>query len=721
MLSAVVLFVSALSILIGSLEVFDKFERDANMISSQKAYELFFDRILGAVKMDQVGETLSVMPDSYAKMNPIDFADALRSTANQTTYFTVYQVFDAGRTAYEERLSEMYNQTIRITDIGSVAPSARREIYWPEYFHGDNMTHSFDFLSDTMYASLLNRLMNTGMITFSVPIETRDGALGFLELFPIFETDQWGGRGFLGKVTAFETILKSQMQIITLMLSENSGHYSLHMTQNGVEYEAYDGDDGTKWSRPQVFSVTTDLDDTTTLSAKGFQDVSGMDPSAKIGLLFAGTVISVALGVWEYMRIDSSKKVREGSMEKSKFVSNMSHEIRTPLNGIIGMTDIMDKTSLDPELRYCVDVIRSCGSSLLRLINNILDISSIEAGRIDLNHEWVDIHPFILDLVSDSWTTMSTRCSSLIEKTVITIHPSVPHTRIRCDPLRVNQVMTNLLTNAFKYTKRGSVSVEVLCTDGKQEGNVLVHVMVADTGVGIPHESLDDLFKPFTRLQGTEYIEGTGIGLCIAKGIALKMGGDITCESTVGSGSKFTFTFVATGKVSSAVGTPLKREFTKNDHGTTNNDEKNTRAESRYVVSAQTKFLVADDIRINRSIIERLLVKHGCSADIAVDGQEALDLCQKTKYDVILIDNVMPRMSGIEATSMIRTTKGPSQKAVIIVVSADVLRSSIATYMKAGANGFIPKPFRQKDLFAKLSDLTDFVEKVDVRDDCVNT
>jgi signal transduction histidine kinase/amino acid transporter/ActR/RegA family two-component response regulator len=360
---------------------------------------------------------------------------------------------------------------------------------------------------------------------------------------------------------------------------------------------------------------------------------------------------------------------------KSEFLAMMSHEVRTPLNGVLGFASLLEGTSLDDEQQNSVEIIRRSGESLLVIIDDILDFSKIEAGRLRLVSEPFDLPACVREAVAI--------CSPPLDKDVrleTVIAPTVPATLVG-DANRLRQILVNLLGNGVKFTHSGSV---VLTIEPSDRPGVL-RFSVTDSGIGIPEDKLDQLFKPFSQVDtsSTRRYGGTGLGLAICRNLVRLMGGEINVKSEPGVGSTFSFTLPT---ISAAPADPSPEGIT--------------------LPVTPLRILLAEDIELNRTLTLAMLAEFGCHADVAVDGEECLDRFASRPYDLILMDLRMPRMDGLTATREIRrreatsTTRVPVQ---ICALTANLMPADHEACRAAGMNDILAKPLRRELLAAALA------------------
>jgi signal transduction histidine kinase/CheY-like chemotaxis protein/HPt (histidine-containing phosphotransfer) domain-containing protein len=370
---------------------------------------------------------------------------------------------------------------------------------------------------------------------------------------------------------------------------------------------------------------------------------------------------------------ERTRALLQASRARASFLANVSHEVRTPLNGVLGMAQLLLATPLTPEQREYVETLESSAGSLVALIDDVLDVSKIEAGKLELEEVDFDLHALVEESLRGYRVSARARGLSFD----VRVDPALPRW-LRGDPLRLRQMLSNLVSNALKFTSEGGLGVDVARMHSNPAG-IEVRFEISDTGIGIAPEALPRLFQPFSQADAstTRHFGGTGLGLAICRSLAERMGGRIGVASAPGKGSVFWFSAVLGRALGAA-----------------------TPARGLAPVAAAVpggpalRVLVAEDNVVNQRVTRAFLERLGCTVDVVGDGRAAVAACERAAYDAVLMDLQMPDLDGFEATALIRAGAGPSARAPILALTAATREQERQRCLAVGMNDVLRKPLR---------------------------
>ena len=381
--------------------------------------------------------------------------------------------------------------------------------------------------------------------------------------------------------------------------------------------------------------------------------------------------------------VESARDAAEAATRvKSEFLANMSHEIRTPLNGVLGMAQALESRPLDSETREMVATIRESGSNLMSILNDVLDLSKIEAGRLDIAPVDTSVLQALRQVHALFLPTAQDKNVSFL------LSSDVPETEVlRFDPVRVRQCVLNLVSNAVKFTRDGQVEIK-LSVSPTGADRTLVTIEVSDTGIGMDDRTCARLFEAFSQADAstTRKFGGTGLGLAISRRLARMMGGDIVVYSRPGEGSVFVLTFLADAPIPIPVSTTSPRLDA-----------------SKAMRLRGARVLLTDDNAINRQVVRLFLQPQGAVITEASNGREALDALLRDNFDLVLLDVHMPVMDGLETIRRIRQSDAAWHGLPVIALTADAMAGDRERLLAIGMSGYVSKPIDQAQLLAAIA------------------
>lgn len=422
-----------------------------------------------------------------------------------------------------------------------------------------------------------------------------------------------------------------------------------------------------------------------------------------IGILCMGTIsTALALAAAEYAARDLTRQLVEareqaeaGNEAMSQFLARMSHEVRTPLNGVLGMAQSLQVSDPREDQRQKLDVILESGTVLMGVLNDVLDLSKVKAGQIDIRPVEEDLGRVLRGL-HQLWLPKAELKDLVLNLKIPDDFPK----HLNFDPLRVRQCVSNLVSNAIKFTDRGRV--EILASAREIDGGAMtISIAVRDTGIGVPEEVRGRLFDPFVQIDDVVHRRsgGSGLGLSITRKLSRLMGGDVTLEPNKGRGTTFELTFKATAPHSALEPEPQEA------------DPQDTlalvpRGASLLPLPNDLRVLLVEDNPVNRRVARQFLEPVGARITEAVDGLAALTQLARQPFDVVLLDVHMPVMDGIETIRQIRASGEPWAEIPVLAMTADAMIGDRERYLDEGMDGYIPKPVDARALMEALAGVT---------------
>ena len=415
-----------------------------------------------------------------------------------------------------------------------------------------------------------------------------------------------------------------------------------------------------------------------------YDDVAVVDGKQFLGVVSVQSILNALAE----RQIESAHQVARARMD---FLARMSHEIRTPMNAILGVADLLQETTLSTEQEEYVQIFHSAGNILLNVVNDVLDLSKIEAGQVRLESIYVDLDDLIRDITS------LTRLNA--DKKGLQFFLDIPESGfqpVMSDPTRIRQILLNLTGNAVKFTETGQITLTVQRVGTSSS----IHFAVSDTGPGIREDKLHAIFQPFQQAENStsRHYGGTGLGLPISSNLVGAMGGKLQVESTPGRGSRFFFSLPLPQA-------PRKQDsLHKRHHG-------NIPSASPAAPQSQ-KILIAEDVPVNRKMLELFLKNTGITSVTVENGRDALEIFQQDMFDAVLMDVEMPVMDGLEATRRIRAWEQERCQncTPIIALTAHAFPEIREQAFEAGCTSYLTKPFKKAEILAAIKGIADSPE-----------
>ncbi|MBV1907648.1 MAG: response regulator [Pseudomonadales bacterium] len=591
---------------------------------------------------------------------------------------------------YEGTPRDVWIRNVRsyqeVDDSYAVAAWADKQgvVRWVEPLKGNEKIVNLSLRRDAIRRTAFDLARETGEMVFTEPTRLASENSGFLALHPLY----------IGEVFSGVIVLAFHVENwLNATLSDRFGGYVLNIEFDGNSIFNF-GKDTRKTSSfahtvPIGLSNKT-LDLVVTPTEIGLANIQTLVPeytfvlivllALSVGILVHGETSKTANRILQQnakVLLIAKEEAEAANIAKSEFLANMSHEIRTPLNGVIGMAEMLKTANLNHEEMNDLLTLQSSSESLLSVVNNILDVSKMEAGQMTLEIIPFDLHDMVNSTVS---IVRSEADKKSLELRVV--QDSKGPKFVVGDPQRIRQVLLNLVNNAVKFTESGSITISTeLCCDS--EGSCQCKFDVDDTGMGLPRNNIDNLFEKFTQadLSTTRKFGGTGLGLSICAQLVDLMGGTIAASNNKGAGALFTFS--------------LPLEIADADEVEQLGILKKTSQENAGTKSLE--ILVVEDNLVNQKVIKSVLQKMGHTVFVSNNGEEALEFFSQDTPDLVFMDIRMPVLDGLEATRRIRGIGNDLKSQVpIIALTANAMASDKALCIEAGMNDYATKPIRPK-------------------------
>lgn len=642
---------------------------------------------------DTIGKTLipSVAGRVFSYTYPIDkylYSDIiqtqLRLRGDVSASFVV-KIEPEDITSTEKELSLIYNTSIEITYFNEEVKNDTWIVYYMYPLRPEII--GLDVYSETERSNAIQRMLETKSTSVTKLIKLATNTNGIIFFEPIFFEDNIVATlAYVFFVTEFFGSILSLEFEYTYKININNDFIIGEEEINENDYNLYT-------SSSEDFIVDVYI-------SKYKEHLYGR--------VFI-TTFFISLFIFIMIIVFSVKYVQKNKREilfKNNFISSMSHEIRTPMNGIMGMTELLLDNTVNETSKQYLSVIMSCGNTLLNIINDVLDMSKINAGMMKISEIDCDITMHILEIVQNSWISRINNSENSVSKnvkTILRIDKDFPIS-LKCDPIRLKQIISNLVTNSLKFTDFGSIEISVW----DKENNI--YFCIKDTGVGMSVKNVEKSFKSFQQVHSNRDVGGTGLGLSITKNLVKIMGGNISCKSKLNSGTTINFNIPVENKIHKKREKSLEWVFEKTKTIEPYKiektysyipDEKDISLHS--VVESQPKVLIVDDSRVNRMVLSKMMDKVEVLYDTADDGIQAVERSQIEKYSIIFMDMIMPEMSGDSATSVIKKNKvNLNVNTPVIFLTANITPESKNTCIESGGVEVLIKPFNRSLILEKM-------------------
>lgn len=689
--------------------------------------ELFSEALLPSI----LAACLSVRNAGNKNLHDM-FVATTPSLSNRDTIGYLSRLHDPTEASdFERDMSLLYGQNVTIADVGD---EEREEAWALAYYYPEVVEFiGLDVYSERTRIDTVDKMVSSNRSSITPRLDLSSGRAGLYTLEPVFAgwdpVTYFDGQYIVGALlTLFYVNEFFGSTVLAKFLSANPKSHVRISISGEMVYDNFVNNTLDTVSASSAHDDDVYVYNTVVPGSLIDMEVtmSEYELPPRSVLFYSTFVGSSALVVMTVFSVVVQRKRREAEAEsnfKTKFIADMSHEIRTPMNGIMGMSELLSDQELSHACKEYIRVIRSCGSNLMNIINDILDMSKIGANMMDLRPVSFRIINAVTHTVEN--VRVSYDHSNGLDRagiqTVVIIGKDVPF-KVVADDVRYKQILSNLFTNALKFTDKGTITISVRAdaADGKGDngGVYKITTSVADTGIGMSPEGLKKCFQSFAQVHTTaRNVGGTGLGLSISKQLSNLMGGDLSCSSTLGKGTTFSYdVLVDTVPPNLKTTDEYRRVFDNKNFEDVKNVETEVYEQSSFdtnevievqvpedTIPVQPHILVVDDNKVNRLVASKILGTLGVKVDTCDNGMQAVQECDVQKFSAILMDMVMPVMGGVDATKQIRASGGLNSKTPIIFLSANVLGEHLQQCQDAGGDGFLSKPVKRSLVFEKIS------------------